>query len=80
MFPALERRLKALLRQGASVTVVEREVPPLAWLIGVPVGALLVALMSTAIVLLLWVSMALSGLFTLLPFGALNLFLRWLGG
>jgi len=80
MFPGLERRLKALVRQGASVTVVERKVPPLAWLIGVPVGALVAALMSTVIVLLLWLSMALSGLFTLLPFGALNLFLRWLGG
>jgi Zn-dependent protease with chaperone function len=80
MFPGLERRLKALVRQGATVTVVEKKVPPLAWLIGVPVGLLLAALMSTVIVLLLWVSLALSGLFTLLPFGALNLFLRWLGG
>ena len=49
MFPGLERRLKALVRQGASVTVVERKVPPLAWLIGVPVGALVAALMSTVI-------------------------------
>ncbi len=80
MFPGLERRLKALVRQGATVTVVEKKVPPLAWLVGVPVGLLLAALMSTVIVLLLWVSLALSGLFTLLPFGALNLLLRWLGG
>jgi Zn-dependent protease with chaperone function len=80
MFPGLERRLKALVRQGATVTVVEKKVPPLAWLVGVPVGLLVAALMTTAIVLLLWVSLALSGLFTLLPFGALNVLLRWLGG
>ena len=80
MFPGLERRLKALVRQGATVTVVEKKVPPLAWLVGVPVGALLASLMASVMVLLLWVSVALSGLFTLLPFGALNLFLRWLGG
>lgn len=80
MFPGLERRLKALVRQGATVTVVERKVPPIAWLIGVPLGLLVGALLTTAVVLLMWVSLALSGLFTLLPFGALNLFLRWLGG
>jgi Zn-dependent protease with chaperone function len=80
MFPGLERRLKALVRQGATVTVVERQVPPIAWLLGVPLGLLVGALLTTAVVLLLWVSLALSGLFTLLPAGALNLFLRWLAG
>ena len=80
MFPGLERRLKALVRQGATVTVVEKRVPPIAWLLGAPLGLLVGALMTTAVVLLLWVSLALSGLFTLLPFGALNLLLRWLGG
>ncbi len=80
MFPGLPRRLKALVRQGATVTVAEKKVPPIAWLLGVPLGLLVGALLATAIVLLMWVSLALSGLFTLLPFGALNLFLRWLGG
>ena len=80
MFPGLERRLKALVRQGATVTVVEKKLPPLVWLLGAPVALLVGALLTTAIVLLMWVSLALSGLFTLLPFGALNVFLRWLAG
>jgi len=43
-------------------------------------GLVPAALMSTAIVLLPWLSLALSGLLTLLPFGAMKLLLRWLGG
>jgi hypothetical protein len=62
------------------VTVVEQKVPALAWLVGVPLGLLVGALMTTAVGLLMWVSLALPGLFTLLPSGALNLFLRWLAG
>jgi hypothetical protein len=44
MFPSLERRLKALVRQGATVTAVEKKIPTLTWLIGVPLGLLVGAL------------------------------------
>lgn len=80
MFPAPQRRLLALVRQGATVAVTRPQVPWIVWLVGLPLGALLIGLLTTVIVLLLWLSLALSGLFTLLPFGALNLLLRWLGG
>ncbi len=76
-FPSPERRLKALAAQGATVRLVDKPVPLLAWLIGVPVGALLVALMGTVIYLLMVVSVMLSALFTMLPAVALHALLRW---
>jgi hypothetical protein len=76
-FPSPERRLKALAAQGATVQLVDKPVPLLAWMIGVPVGALLVALMGTVIYLLMVVSVMLSALFTMLPAVALHALLRW---
>jgi Zn-dependent protease with chaperone function len=72
MFPALDRRLKALTGMGADIAVGAvpngwRKLPAIAWLVLVPIGALLIALLSMVIYLLVFLSAALSGMFTWLP-------------
>jgi hypothetical protein len=80
MFPSLQRRLRALQKMGANVTTPARR--PLDWRVfafGVPLGILLVLLVAVLIVLLSYVSIPMSALFTGIPFAVLHLLLRALG-
>jgi Zn-dependent protease with chaperone function len=76
MFPSMERRLKALGVMGATVKVTQRHIPGWVWLVGIPLGLLLASLLGTAIVLLVWLSVALSGMFTWLPAALIHFLLR----
>jgi hypothetical protein len=81
MFPSLELRLKALTGLGANVSSVRspsrwKKIPPIGWAILLPIGVLLAALFATVIVLLAYVSLALSGLFTWLPAILIHAILR----
>ena len=77
MSPPLDRRLKALGLMGAQVRPrAGRTMPGWAWLILAPVIALLVVLMSAVVFGLVYVSVALSGLFTWLPAVLLHALLR----
>ncbi|MCX7042004.1 MAG: hypothetical protein NT117_04850 [Gammaproteobacteria bacterium] len=77
MSPPLDRRLKALGLMGDQVTPrAGRTMPGWAWLILAPVIALLAVLMSAVVLLLAYVSLALSGLFTWLPAVLLHALLR----
>lgn len=72
MFPSLARRLHALTGMGANVSTIKSQsswenLPVLGRIILVPVGALVLFLFAIVIVLLAYVSVALSGLFTWLP-------------
>lgn len=80
MFPSLERRLRALRKLGANVQLQARK--PLDWRLiafGVPLGTLLVILVAIVLVLLSYVSIPLSMLFTGIPFAILHVLLRALG-
>jgi hypothetical protein len=79
MFPSIERRLKALGAMGATVKITERQIPPWVWAVGIPIGLLLAGLLGTAMFLLVWLSVALSGLFTWLPASLIHFLLRSLG-
>ncbi|MFC4310054.1 M48 family metalloprotease [Steroidobacter flavus] len=77
MYPAHDKRLKALARMGATVVLSPPRHMAL-WvqlLLGV-LGLVVVSLLSVAIYLLVMVSIALSGLFTLLPTVILHALLR----
>jgi Zn-dependent protease with chaperone function len=77
MYPAHDKRLKALARMGATVVLSSPRSMPL-WvkaLIAVA-GVVVVGLLSVVIYLLVMVSIALSGLFTLLPTVLLHALLR----
>lgn len=76
MFPSIERRLKALAKMGATITLQERVIPSWVWAVGIPLGLLVAGLMGTAIVLLVWLSVALSGIFTWLPASLIHAVLR----
>ena len=77
MSPSLDRRLKALGIMGAQVALrPRRQLPFLAWCALVPVIALLVTLMSTVVLGLLYISIALSGMFTWLPVLLIHTLLR----
>ena len=77
MAPSLDRRLKALGVMGAHVAPrAGRTVPVWAWIVFAPVGALLIALMSAVVFGLVYVSVALSGLFTWFPAVLLHALLR----
>lgn len=78
MFPAIERRLRALTAMGAAARPADRPHPPQAWLIGIPLFAVVGVLMAVVVVLLCWVSVALSMLFTWLPLALLSSLLRWM--
>lgn len=68
MAPSLDRRLQALGLMGARVSPrLERTIPGWAWVILAPVCALLALLMGVVVFGLLYISVALSGLFTWLP-------------
>jgi hypothetical protein len=77
MYPALDKRLKALARLGASVTLSPPRQMPLWVVLVIAVGGTVVAgLLCVAIYLLVMVSIALSGLFTFLPAVLLHAILR----
>jgi Zn-dependent protease with chaperone function len=81
MFPSLELRLRALTGMGAKVSTIKsprswRNLPLIGWVILVPVGALLLVLFAMVIFGLVYVSLALSGLFTWLPAILIHAILR----
>ncbi len=80
MFPSVERRLGALRRMGAHVTLAKRR--PLDWRVFIflpPLVTLVALLLTVVLVLLCYVSIPLSALFTGIPFAVLHLLLRALG-
>jgi Zn-dependent protease with chaperone function len=81
IFPSPEKRIAALVRMGAHVTLTpKRRMPwPLALVLGVLL-AIVFVLMSVVVYLLVIVSTALSGLFTMMPAAVLHVLLRWLAG
>ncbi|MEO7941674.1 MAG: M48 family metalloprotease, partial [Burkholderiaceae bacterium] len=77
MSPALDKRLKALGVLGATVSPRNvRGIPFWGWCLLAPVIALLALLMGVVVFGLLYVSAALSGLFTWLPAVLVNVLLR----
>lgn len=80
IFPSIEKRVAALARMGAHVApAVRRRMPwPVVAFFAV-LFSVIAALMSVAVYLLVVVSAALSGLFTIVPAAFLHALLRWLG-
>ena len=77
MYPALDKRLKALARLGATVTLSPpRKIPPWVVLVIAVGGTVVAGLLCVVIYLLVMVSIALSGLFTFLPAVLLHAILR----
>lgn len=77
MAPSLDRRLKALGVIGAHIAPrAERLMPAWAWLVLTPVIALVVVLMTAVVFGLIYVSIALAGLFTWLPTVILHALMR----
>jgi Zn-dependent protease with chaperone function len=81
MFPALPRRLRALQKLGARVgeAAPVTQMPLHIKLIVAPLIAIVAVLFAILLPLLVWVSLALTMLFTALPVGILHLILRWIG-
>ena len=80
MFPSIDRRLRALGAMGAHITRAERpQIPLRTWLIIAPLLAVLAVLVAILFPLLIWVSLALTMLFSGLPFAIIHALLRWLG-
>lgn len=82
IFPSAEKRMKALIRLGAHVTLGPRK-PGLPLVAKLVIGALLSvagALMCVVVYLLVILSTAMSGFFTIMPVAALHVLLRWLAG
>lgn len=80
-FPRLDRRHRALQKMGAdyvppSQLVATRTMPLLAKLFLAVAIPTVIVLLSIAVVLLVWISAALSGLFTILPTAILHAILR----
>jgi Zn-dependent protease with chaperone function len=82
IFPSTVRRYKALGRLGATLQPIKHVQPtwpmPLALLIGT-LSAIAGGLLTVAVILMIWLSVAISGLFTLMPAAVLHALLRWLG-
>ena len=77
MYPALDKRLKALGRMGASIVLTPpRQLPLWMLLLFTAAGAVCAVLLSIAIYLLVMVSIGLSGLFTFMPAMILHAMLR----
>jgi hypothetical protein len=77
MTPSLDRRLKALGILGAHTSVrSHRDLPVWALLALLPIGLLLIGLMGFALYLLVFVSVAMSGLFTWMPALLIHALLR----
>lgn len=80
MFPSIERRLRALGTMGAHVTLAASpKIPLKIWLIATPLVVILVACVGIMLPLLVWLSLALTGLFGGIPFGIVHMILRALG-
>jgi Zn-dependent protease with chaperone function len=80
MFPALDRRLRALHKLGARIQAGHTTQMPLRIkLIVAPLFAVLAVLFAMLLPLLIWLSFALTMLFTGLPVGIIHLLLRWIG-
>jgi Zn-dependent protease with chaperone function len=80
MFPSVDRRLRALGAMGAHITRAARPQMPLrAWLFIAPLLAIMAVLVAMLFPLLIWLSLALTMLFTGMPFGIVHVLLRWLG-
>lgn len=76
IYPSADKRLLALGRMGARVSVSRHPMPLLAWFVVLPLGALIAMLLGGVVYLLVVVSVALSGLFTWLPAILLHALLR----
>lgn len=78
MSPSYERRLNALRKLGAQIESrrPRTQIPPAMWLVLAPIIALVAGLLSVALFLLVYVSIALSGFFTWLPAILLHAILR----
>ncbi len=80
MFPSIDRRLRALGSMGAHINrAAGRKMPLWAWFILGPLLALLATLVALLFPLLIWLSLALTMLFSGIPFAILHALLRWLG-
>lgn len=80
MFPSIDRRLRALGTLGAHITrAASPKIPLKLWLIVTPLVAILVVCVGILLPLLVWVSLALTGLFGGIPFGIVHVLLRSLG-
>jgi Zn-dependent protease with chaperone function len=80
MFPSIDRRLRALGALGAHITEAARpKLPVRLWFIIGPLLAVLAVLVAILFPLLIWLSLALTMLFSGIPFGILHALLRWLG-
>jgi Zn-dependent protease with chaperone function len=78
IFPSPQKRVAALTRMGAHVSLQAR--PSMPWplaVVGAALIAIVAALMSVVVFLLVMVSTAISGLFTIFPAAALHFLLRW---
>jgi Zn-dependent protease with chaperone function len=80
MFPSVDRRLRALKKLGAQFKYerAPQQIPLRVLLIVTPLSIIAGLLIAVVLPLLVWVSLALTMLFTALPVGALHVFLRWL--
>jgi hypothetical protein len=77
MTPSLDHRLKALGVLGAQVSLrAQQRLPIWKWLALLPIGLLLIGLMGLVLYLLMFVSAAMSGLFTGLPVIIIHAVLR----
>jgi Zn-dependent protease with chaperone function len=79
MFPSIDRRLRALGTMGAHVSRPRGQMPFWALAIIVPLLVVLAALVAIMLPLMVWLSAALTMLFSGLPFSIVHLLLRWLG-
>jgi hypothetical protein len=80
MFPSIDRRLRALGAMGAHITrAPSQKIPLRTWLIVTPLVAILVVCVGIMLPLLVWLSLALTGLFGGIPFGIVHMILRGLG-
>jgi Zn-dependent protease with chaperone function len=79
IFPSMERRGRALVRMGAHITQQPRTRMPwwLTLILG-GLGAMVGGLLCLVIYLLVILSAALSGMFTIMPAAVLHLLLRWI--
>jgi len=77
MSPSYERRLLALQKMGAQISIARgRRMNPVMMLVLAPILALVAGLMGVALFLLVYVSIALSGFFTWLPAILIHAILR----
>jgi hypothetical protein len=79
MFPSIDRRLGALAKLGAHLTHAPRHMPLRLLLIITPLFAIVGVLMVAVLPLLIFLSAAITMLFTGLPFSIIHMLLRWLG-